>query len=274
MIEKLSIKENFILYLVPYLMVCSCIYQVTFWNEFDLNGLEIVTIQDIIKSSVLPFTRTFAESFFILLLLSLVVFGNIDFSSLELKESEIVKKDNKGLIEIIEEYKNKIDDSFINSFKYYMYKTISIYNTKFWIILIMLIGIPLILKFDFTIKWYLLFFVIIIPSTWLVLNSFLTPEERKKMFVTLLLVFSLPIFSFISGKSEAEKILKGTEFNFIHRNNIYPKINQNSNHSDTLKLIAISDGMGVFIEMNNKNKYFIEIKTVGSIKHFKKSSIK
>lgn len=47
-IKKLS------LYLIPYLTICGALYNIAYWDIFNLDGLSLISITDVIKSSVYP----------------------------------------------------------------------------------------------------------------------------------------------------------------------------------------------------------------------------
>ena len=54
-------NKNIPLFLIPYLTLCGALYHLTYWDTFNLNGLEFISLSDIIKSSVFPvFTILFA----------------------------------------------------------------------------------------------------------------------------------------------------------------------------------------------------------------------
>lgn len=262
--------RNLIVYIVPYLLICSSIYQITYWNQFGFNGLEIVSLEDIIKTSILPIAKTFLESFLIsiLLLISIrpIKRTNVEKSSKE--ESKTVES-----ISLEEKLKEKRDESFRAGFTYRIVKTASGFNPRFLVILLMFIAIPLIIENEFPAKWYLLFFIIMLPTVWLLYSTLENGNLKKKYkqnLTTYLFIFlALPVLSFISGMSEAEKVRKAYDYNYI----VYDISNSNEPKKEILKLVGFSDNLSIYIDMKNKNKYFLETEKVGPLRHKYKGSV-
>jgi hypothetical protein len=48
-----KIKQLSILF-IPYATICTGLYHIVYWSNFDLNGLEIISISNLIKSAILP----------------------------------------------------------------------------------------------------------------------------------------------------------------------------------------------------------------------------
>ena len=280
MIEKV---KSLIFIGIPYLMFCSAIYQITFWGDFNLNGLEIVSLEDVIKTSIFPFAKTFYESFLFVVILSFVF--SFNKKKKESKDEKVLEHDDieelpgqESRISStrLEELKEKSDKSFLAGIQYHFLKVIVVYtnifNRKFFILLLMLILIPLILNYEFKAKWHILFLIITLPISWLISSSIFFKDNKNNwnVFGIALVLIAFPVFSFISGKSEANKILMGYDYNYIIRP--YEYLDGSIGQYDTLKIIGFSGDLSVFVGSHNKKRYFVETSAIGPLKHFKKKS--
>jgi hypothetical protein len=54
--------KNYIVIIVPYLTLCCGLYQITYWRLFNLNAFNLISISDIIKSSISPLLLSFLVS--------------------------------------------------------------------------------------------------------------------------------------------------------------------------------------------------------------------
>ena len=45
-------KLGFII--IPYLTACGALYHISYWNTFNINGLSLISVSDILKSTVQP----------------------------------------------------------------------------------------------------------------------------------------------------------------------------------------------------------------------------
>ena len=77
--------------LLPYLTVCSALYHLAYWSVFNMNGLEVVSISDLIRTSIVPFASNSTLLFYSVLPLLFI-------SLREMKKTPILEEGWKNYI--------------------------------------------------------------------------------------------------------------------------------------------------------------------------------
>ena len=219
-------SANLSLLLIPYLTITGALYHISYWQTFDLNGLEFISITDIIKSSVYPILST----------LFLIICGNIFF----------LFTDPFGFYASDGEGANTKVGKFVNT-------SLGIKLSLFiWIIFLSLFFI-----FDLnTGRWYMFGTFASVPPAIILYNSDIligTVKSLKLRYLMFQILVYLPVFAYATGKYEGETIFRNSKYKYIE------KLSKNKLKVDTLKFLGNTDKY--FILSNLKNSEIIYLKS-------------
>jgi len=213
-------SKNCYYWFITYLTITSSIYHLVYWSYFNLNGLSLISVTDIIKSSILP------------LILSAFLLVVLNFAATFLYHKTIEpqiyspKKSDRVSVAIL-------NASLLLSGVYICYK---IPELKILFIPAYLTGIFYSLCNMYIDKLFD--------------KSFPTLINKRAILV---LVCTMPLISIYSAYHDSRKILKNQEYTYsiINAKTINSK-------NDTIKLIGLSDNSFVFTSMTNDKVFFIK----------------
>lgn len=234
-LKKLKLKDikNIPLLLIPYLTVCGALYHISYWDRFGLNGLSLISITEIIKSSIYPIFTILIAVIYNLTIQNLILPTNI-FKSQNTEKKRITNTNLLliylclGLIQVLIFY-------FLNYKKPDKFLFIGLLNGIF-------------------------------ISVFLINNEFLTNQfstERIRRLAIDLIVF-IPVVAFYSGKYKAEIIYQNLEYKYIISGNKNPKINLNS-VSEKLKFIGNTEKHFVFTDLKNSKIIFFKSDNINEL---------
>ena len=213
-------SKNCYYWFIAYLTITSSVYHLVYWSYFNLNGLSLVSVTDIIKSSILPLIF----SAFLLLIINFAA----TFVYHKTIEPQIYspKKSDRIIIAILTVL-GLLSCAFI------CYK---IPETTIILVPAYLTGL-----FYGLCNMYI---------DKLFDKSFPTLINKRAILV---LVCTMPLVSIYSGYHDSRKILKNQEYTYsiINAKTINSK-------NDTIKLIGISDNSFVFTSLQNDKVFFIK----------------
>lgn len=218
-------SKNYYLFLIPYLTISCSLYQLIYWGVFGLNGLLLVSAQDILISTIVPIIATTIFSFLGYFLASKI------FNP---------KSKNKG-------YLIKIDN-----------------NNKplAAIILILIYGIIFFIKTlidNNNNGLFLSFFLALIIASFInidfVFSSDFQPKLNKEFLLLLIIYF--PLNSIGIGFDDSYSIFKNKHYQYSIK-----KADKISNRFDTIKLLGKNDGYFIFTDFGNSKIFFIKSDTI------------
>jgi hypothetical protein len=219
-------SKNWIAILIPYFLLCCCLYHLTYWGSFDINGLSLISISNLIKSAIQPVIASFVGTFLGLLIAYLI--GS--------KKLKIAMSDEEDL-------QRKI---------------------KGWLALLvpamLCLFIFLIIKFNPAFKWLLISFVLgsmayaYINGDMLFAKSF-KPVLNKELLLMFMIYF--PIFSTATGLEEAEDISCNYNYQYMIARN-----STTHTASDTLKYLGKADDYFIFVTVDNEKQVYIKADTI------------
>lgn len=222
--EKINI-QSIVAIAVPYLVICGGIYHIGYWVNFRINGLALISLVDIAKSSFYQFSF-----FFLAIFLFLFLFLLFDY------------RDNA---------KGKTEFEFVSGPALWMgwgmlgssLLTLFLNSTSRFIV--------------FGLLWAMCLPLVISQSR-LIKNNL--PDVRIRiLFVTLF--FSVPFYAFFSGFSDGYYVKSNFKFEYIVSKEIKQKIQTtypNVYVSDTMKILGMTDKYIVFSDLHNWRKIYIK----------------
>lgn len=232
-----DIKE-FSFLLIPYLVICSGIYHIAYWDTFDINGLAYIGFSDLIKSFVYPFL-TFGTLFFVSIVSTEVMFRIDDWFP---SKSSNTTTSQGGFMPSGGGRNTPIG------------KTLNSKPGLFILVVLWAVVVVLLYKHGQTIRWLIWGTVIsLVPYLFLdrvgFLNSIFSNNSIRQ-FVIRILIY-IPAFSFAAGKYESELIYRNIKYKYIIKATPVPM--SNSFTIDTIKLIGISDKYFFTTDLTNSN---------------------
>lgn len=217
-------SNNYYYWFISYITITSSIYHIVYWSYFNLNGLSLISVTDIVKSSIYPLLIT---SFLFIILTSISTF--FYHKKIESKIESPIKKVRRGALILN-----------ISSLIFLVIISYNFPEMRFMIIITYLIGIFYGICIFFQDKIFDL--------------SFKTTLSKR---IIILIFVPLPLISSYIGHRDAKQILDNSNFQFTTiPSEINPPI------KDTLKFIGISNDKYVFINFNNSKVYFIKSDTL------------
>lgn len=220
---------------LPYLTACGILYHFAYWDSFNINGLSLISLNDIIKSFIHPFLY-----FFIIISISVGI-NEIIFTPTKIfphgggRDSNIGKKLNSkwGLA---------ISISIWICVIYFLYNYGNVQRWYIWAIAFGTVPFLLLDRLGF---WS---------------NEF--KNNKYRLHAIRLLVF-LPTISFASGKYQSEMILKNIHYQYAFTYNIIP--NSLDSKIRKIKLLGSTEQYFVFSNLNNENIIFLRSDKINSI---------
>jgi hypothetical protein len=212
--------KNLSLLLIPYLTLCGTLYNVAYWDTFNLNGFLYISVSDIIKSATQPVFRVFISS----LVTSFFYFY-------------VIRLDK--LYPIGDGPTTKLGKS-VNS------------NIGIYISMLLWGAMEVITYFgNNPYRWTSLAYLTALPIWIFLLNksilSIEIPDVKLRILTIQSLVY-LPLFAFAIGKRDSELIYKNIEYKFTksEATNLSRRI-----LPDTLKFIGAASQTIFFTDLKN-----------------------
>lgn len=218
-------NKNFIYYFVPYLTVSCGLYHIVYWGCFGLNGLSIISVENIIKTAIASIVLTFLIS-----LLGYYVTHKIFNRNFQVEKL----KDKKYLII------QSIGLCIIYSIIYYLITLVTKSNS-------------------FELGAFFLSLIIVdwIEEDYIFEKSFKTIINKE---ICLLMLISFPLNSIGTALSDSSDILNNSKYMYsVKIDNLK---NDCSVKIDTMKLIGINNDNFIFTDLKNEKIYFIKNDTI------------
>ncbi len=222
-------NKNFIYYFVPYLTVSCGLYHIVYWACFGLNGLSIISVENIIKTVIASIIITSLTSIFGYYITHKIFKRNFETHKLSNKKELIIRS-----IELL----------IIYSIIYYIFFLINKSNS-----------------FELA-----AFFLSLIIIDWIKVDYVF--EKSFKTFINkeicLLMLIYFPLNSVATALSDSNRILNNSKYMYSLKNG--KSKNDNYIKKDTLKLIGINNDNFIFIDLKNESVYFIKSDTIQLLK--------
>ncbi|AUD02916.1 hypothetical protein [Spirosoma pollinicola] len=211
--------KSILLALVPYVVLCSYIYFISFFQTFNLNGLAFINYNEILQITAYTFLITFGFSILINFILAVVMVDFLGYSSGRGSETRIGK--------------------IVNS-KLFIFASLII-----WVLIIY--GIyPNQEESIFSGRWFVWGMAACFLPYLYLNSSDLLIEFRDSLRANIIhLIVVLPILSWSLGKYDSYRIKNNISYSFILENKIQKKI------------ILLNSHSYIFCTMNN-DSFFIE----------------
>lgn len=233
--DIISKIKDWLVVLIPFLFICSGIYHLTYWNTFNMNGLEITSIENIIKTMIKPFITN--SSIFSFLIIGIIVnyFSNVKAKEIPKSEAAEKKLDSLNSIQDVENSLRNTKNSFKLMKKKFLkeernLKVTTTFSLIFWLIL-MTYSI-------FNNNWIMLpyFFGFFGFSIF----SFFSKSYNKYSFILTFIICLILATSYTSAKIESENVKNNKSFKYI-TNNEFGKIVIYKCLGETDENIIVSD---------------------------------
>lgn len=225
--------KNIPLFFIPYLTICGGLYQISFWDTFNINGLAFISLSDIIKSSIYP-----------------IIFSGLAF----LYTIIIYYFENRQLLEALD----------INSIKPRSKKIMTI---AFVACLAIYFLFVFVLGFKREPIRFVIFGFIIatfISATFSNKKIFIKHFTSYLTYLIFIdLIIFLPIFSFYIGKYESYQIKENVKYKYAI--NKSPSPSNNLIINDTIKFIGKTENHFIFTDMKNKSNIFLKLDKIDTL---------
>lgn len=224
-------SRNYTLFLIPYLTICCSLYQLTYWGLFGLNGLSLISVQDIIKSTVQP--------------LIITAFGSLIG----------IYIGHSGYKKATKPFRKTVPDNTTSE------ETISSKGLLILIPIFFIVVAVLYLGYRFSPdqRYYIAAYMVA-NLIYMVVNvdkifdrSFNTYFDKSLLFMVMLY---FPAFSIATAAQDADTILSNKSYKYsINQSTIAPN---NILIKDTIKFIGLTDDNFIFTDLKNSKIIFLK----------------
>ena len=230
--------KNLPLVFIPYLTICGGLFQIAFWDTFNINGLSFISLTDIIKSSIYPIIW----SGFIFLFTTVVFYF-----------------DNQKRFETLDI--NTVQTKSLKTMAIIFITALTIYFVLFF--LTNLKKDPYrFLVFGFNIAS----FIAAIFISKRIFIKYFTSYLTYLIFIDIIIF--LPIFSFYIGQYESYQIKDNFKYKYAINKKTDPTNNLIVN--DTIKFIGNTEKNIVFTDLKNERILFIKNENIDTLVLFDK----
>lgn len=231
--------SELLLALIPYLTLSAGLYQLTYWSKFDINGLEFISISEILKSSIYPIIITFV----------FVIIGII-FGEGVFRFDRNLKSGEGRTTKVGKALNSKIGLSIV--------------------ILIWIILLYFLYNHGEVHRWIIWAFLFSAVPTILLDRLGLWRDKFDNNIIRLwairVLIY-IPVFSFCAGKINSEIIYENIKFEYVYGKNITSFIEELPvSKTDTLKYLGMTEKYLHFVTKDNTEKYFVRRDKIDYIK--------
>ena len=214
-------KLGFII--IPYLTACGALYHISYWNTFNINGLSLISVSDILKSTVQPVGWV----------LFMLIYNAIVLNFIRPPFGEN-NKERKGI-------SNKA--LFISHLTLLIvYVIVGIIFKNFLIEGIFFLGF---------IGWS--FLTLYLTNNYY-FKSYFESEKMRRFCINVLV--AIPLIGNLGGTYRSRLIYENLEYKYILRN-VYEKNAVLKTSSDTLKFVGITEDFFIFTPLNNSELIFL-----------------
>jgi hypothetical protein len=246
-------RPNAIFALTSFITLCACFYQIVFWGFFELNGLEMTSISDILQITIIHLIKTLLNTILIFCALSPL---HIWLSRIwDIKCKPAIDRffnlsiDNENQDVSITDNFNFC--TFIFLFLTFTAITLLIFITFFQSSCLFLF--PSVVSS--------VFFLYSVRVSEVLLKDSIVGGTTNKMIISSACVFMF-IDSGLSGYTASKDVIENKSFKYtviVPNHNIQTKTAKN----DTIKFLGFkSSGEFVFISKDNREIYFIKSDTI------------
>lgn len=221
-------SKNANFFLIPYLTVSCSLYQLVYWGLFGLNGLSLISTEDILKSTIQPILISFVFTTFGYFFTNKI----LHFKTKSLEYSITQNKENKLLTAII--------SMFIYGIMYFIVTLIYTDSN----------GV------------FLSFFLSLVLASFIDIDLIFSSSYQTKFdknYLLLLLIY-FPLNSIGTAFDDSYLILMNKEYKYS-----IGKISERKdvlNNTDTLKFLGKNDEYFIFTDLSNSKTFFIKSDTV------------
>lgn len=242
--------KNITIYSLGYFTACGGLYHIGYWGKFGINGLEYISISDIIKSFVYPFV-IFGLLYFAWYLLGPIV---IDY---------LIPTEN--LVNPIPEEKvGKVSKAN----KFFHSKLFYCLSFVMWFALVIVTFI-----YARQITWFIwVSFTALLPLIVLMRSNFLRNqvENNKTRSYLINVLVALPLISFATGRYYSDRIYYNESFKYILKEKSIAHDSIMTKSKDTLKFLGKTENFLFFSDMDNSRTLMLNIGSADSIELYQK----
>jgi len=220
--KRMTDLKKIALYILPFITICGALYHISFWNTYNMNGLSLISISDIIKAAVYPIFGS----------ICIIIYQAIMFNY-------IVPTFGKD-----KPYRKGISNLSLTI----------LYFSLFIISLIIILIFKLNnVKCIFFYGFITYFFLSVYLSNNNYFKSIFDTENFRRFFIDILV--AVPLICFLGGKYNSQLIYQNIQYKYIISSDI-GKNNTLKTTSDTLKLVGIVENFLVFSPLDNSTLIF------------------
>lgn len=234
-------NTNISLLFLTYITISGALYHLTFWQTFDINGLSLINITDIVKSAffpVFPIVITIAYYLFI---------NNISYTTGRGEEKE---NNSKFLKNGISNLWLVISIGIIQLLIALLYDFCDLYNPE-----------------KYYAQGFMFYFAIVI---YLINNnvfvSYFRSEEYRR--ITIFFIVALPIISYYSGKYDSAEIFQNLKYKYTLNVGQPPNLVQSI---DTLKFLGVTDKNYIYTDLKNSKIILLKSDNINSLTLYQKN---
>lgn len=226
-------SKNYLPIVIPYLLICCSLYHLTYWSVFDINGLSLISVSNLVKSAVQPILISFIGTTIALFLVH--KFFNKKLDSFTAEAPTPSGKEGWVLLGKV------IGSLAIFSFVVWLLILWNPYGK--WQIILFMLGN--------------LFYIFIKEDV--IFSAEFKPHFQKSFLLMFMIYF--PCFSIGAALEDADKIQDNKHYLYT-----VSKTFTNTLSPDTLKLLGTTDEYFIFLSLDNKKRVFIKSDTINLLK--------
>ena len=223
-----DISKLFLL-IIPYLTLCSGIYHISYWSVFDINGLEIISLSNLIKTSIYPFLSN--STLFFTSALPVIVTSNTNITS--------------------KAKSNENNDSELPN----------------WLLKIFYIVWILVATLFFHYRWWgffpiliaIGFLLFILPRSAYQIRGFTSTQNFNFWFI----ICIIPAYFFTAGKIQADNIFNNSIFRCIVSN----QATWFAENPTKCKYLGESDDRLILSDLYNRNIVYVKKETFPTLQY-------
>jgi hypothetical protein len=215
--------KKFGLIIIPYLTICGALYHISYWNTFNMNGLSLISVSDILKSAVQPVIWILYILIYNAIMLHLIPppFGEDNYESKGISNKALRISYFSVLILVI---------AVAFFFNYFPIEGIFFYGIVTW-----------------------LFITIYLTNNYY-FKSYFESEKIRRFCIDVLV--AIPLIGYLGGTYNSRLVHENIEYKYITRN-VVKKNTALKVSSDTLKLVGITEDFFIFSHLNNSEMIFM-----------------
>lgn len=233
-------NTNISLLFLTYITISGALYHLTFWQTFDLNGLSLINITDIVKSAFFPVFPLLIS------IASYIFFNNIPLQ--KIREVEGVNNEellNKG----ISNFSIIITFIILQLLIAIAFTYFDIYNPDKYCFYCLVV--------------YLVIIIYLINNN--VFNSYFISENKRRF--TICITVAIPLVSYYSGKYDSAEIYQNLKYKYTLNVGQTPNLVQSI---DTLKFLGVTDKNYIYTDLKNSKIILLKSDNINSLTLYQK----